>query len=221
MSFDGFSEEGLTLLSALGEGDRAFFHSHKKRVAVEVMDPAKALVDDMAEALRETISTGIVGQAKVNGSISPLNNDLRFNPERSPYKDHLLLRWWEGQDKKTAPTLWLRVSRGGVGFATGRTLSTAVWREAVAGPLGESLAEHLARLGARHDVDVAGAELKRVPKPYTPDHPRSDLLRHKQMFQVRWSEPAPAVMQSAGFVAWCARRLEGCADIHRWLGLNL
>ena len=34
---------------------------------------------------------------------APINNDLRFSPDKSPYKDHLLLRFWEGADKTGKP----------------------------------------------------------------------------------------------------------------------
>lgn len=216
--FEGFSAEGLAMLTRLSQGDRDLFQAHKKRVTAELIDPAKAFVEAMTDALRGSISPHIVGQPKVNGSISPLNNDLRFSPDRAPYKDHLLIRWWEGPDKKTAPTLWVRIREQEVGFAVGVALPTpGPWREAVAGEAGAALAAHLKRLGRGRELDVAGVALKRVPKPHDPEHPRGDLLRHKGMFQARWPEPAPAVVHRADFVRWCQRRFEACADIHRWL----
>ena len=163
----------------------------------------------------------LVGQPKTNGSIAPINNDLRFNPDASPYKDHLLMKWWEGDDKKLAPTLWIRLSEDSVGFASGVMIADVDrWRSAVGEDSGAVLARAIARLEADYDLDVAGQALKKVPKPWPEDHPRAELLKHK-MFQVRAPVPAPASVTSEGFVGWCAHHLEGYADVHRWLVANM
>ncbi|MEQ9321220.1 MAG: DUF2461 domain-containing protein [Polyangiaceae bacterium] len=215
-AFAGFSEEGLALLTELGKRDRAWFQANKKRYDALVADPAKSFVDAMTESLQASISSGIVGQPKTNGSISPINNDLRFAKGKAPYKDHLLIRWWEGSKKKTAPCLWVRVSEESTGFATGRSFDAAVWRKAIDGR-GDELASALKKLGKGRDLDIAGSELKRVPKPYAEDHPHADLLRHKGFFQARWPEPTPASVTKRGYVDWCVKRLERCAEVHRWL----
>ncbi len=90
------------------------------------------------------------------------------------------------------------------------------WRSAVGGDEGAALAEAIASLRQGRELDVAGSALKRVPKPWPEDHPRGDLLRHK-FFQVRWPEPAPKVISTAGFVDHCVDRLLLVADVHRWL----
>jgi uncharacterized protein (TIGR02453 family) len=218
MSFGGFDAEGLQLLTELGTRDRAWFLTNKKRYDQLVAEPAKAFVEAMNDRLQESISPAIVGLPKTNGSISPINNDLRFAKGKAPYKDHLLFRWWEGANKKTAPTLFVRVSESSVGFASGSALDSARWRERVADDAtGGALVNALKKLGQRRELEVAGAELKRVPKPYDAAHPRGDLLRHKGMFQARWPEPAPASITKAAFADWCAKRLMACADVHRWL----
>ena len=55
-------------------------------------------------------SPDIEAQPKNNGSTAPINNDLGFSPDASPYKDHIMLRFWEGTPKKTAPMLMVRIS---------------------------------------------------------------------------------------------------------------
>jgi hypothetical protein len=71
--------------------------------------------------------------------------------------------------------------------------------------------------GVASDVEIAGADLKRVPAPFPADHPGADLLRHKAMFQLRWSEPLPSEVSSPDLVHLCAARLALLADLHRWL----
>ena len=78
------------------------------------------------------------------------------------------------------------------------------------------------RLVDRHEtLEIAGADLKRVPKPYPDDHARSDLLRHNTMIQARWPEPAPVSITSAAFVDHCAERLLTCSPLHHWFLANL
>ena len=222
--FDGFPTEGLAFLTELGSADKAWLDANRTTYQREVVGPTKAFVTTLGERLATTISPTIVAQPKTNGSISPINNDLRFSPDKSPYKDHLLLRFWDGPDKKTAPTLFVRLSAAEVGFATGAMLPDLDrWRELIDDDItGAALADALADLGRGRGqgLDIAGEGYKRVPKPYPADHPRADLLRHKGL-QARWSEPTPSSVTTAGFVDHCAEALEACADIHHWLVSNL
>lgn len=219
--FEGFSPEGLSFLAELGSADKAWFHERRALYERAIAVPAKEFVVDLTERLHASLSPGIVGRPRVNGSISPINNDLRFAPERDPYKDHLLFRFWEGESRRTAPTLFVRVSQATVGFASGVSFASRdSWREAVAADRGAELADAIAALSSSVDLNVVGDELKRVPAPYGADHPRGDLLRHTS-FQVRWSEPTPEVVSDPGFVAFCAERLGRPAAVHHWLVANL
>jgi hypothetical protein len=87
----------------------------------------------VGELLHQTVSPDLVVSPKANGSISPINNDVRFNPEALTYKDHLLFRWWEGPTRRTDPTLFVRLSTDDIGFAVGAApASPDRWRAAVA-----------------------------------------------------------------------------------------
>lgn len=222
-AFTGFPQEGLDFLRTLGGEDKAWFDANRGTYDEAVVGPTKAFVTALGERLAGGFAPGIVAQPKANGSIAPINNDLRFNPDKSPYKDHLLLRFWEGSDKKTSPTLFVRLGADEVGFATGAPiLDIERWRELVADEsTGQDLADALTALGKRRDLDVAGEGYKKVPKPYPEDHPRADLLRCKGGLQARWSEPVPASVSKARFVDHCYKRLEACEPVHRWLLTNL
>lgn len=215
--FAGFEPSAMELLAELGGQDAEWFKANKPAYQELVASPCKAFVGAMGEALQNRISPGIVALPRTNGSIGPINNDLRFSPDKSPYKDHVLFRFWEGADKKTAPTLFVRLSKGGIGFATGAVFGDVTrWREAVASPQGAQLEAALSKLERGTRAEVVGRELKRVPAPYPDDHPRRDLLRHK-LLQLRWEEKPPRLLGKPDFVDWCAKRLERCAPVHRWL----
>ena len=218
MGFQGFSASGLEFLSELGKRDKAWFDGRRKLYQSEIVAPTQAFVSALGEALAERVSDSIVAQPRTNGSIAPINNDVRFAKDKPPYKDHLHLKFWDGKNKKLAPALHVRITEESVGFATGKIFeSVDRWRELVAEDAsGAQLAEALVELGRGRELDVVGQELKRVPKPYEPDHPRADLLRHKWL-EARWPEPAPASIHDSAFVDWCAARLAACAPVHRWL----
>jgi uncharacterized protein (TIGR02453 family) len=220
--FDGFPIAGLDFLRELGDRDKAWFDANRATYQTSVVAPTKTFVEVVGERLAAGFAPAIVAQPKANGSISPINNDVRFSPDKPPYKDHLLLRFWEGADKKTAPTLFIRLSADDVGFATGAALSDlGRWREVIDDDTtGSALADALAALARGRELDVAGEGYKRVPKPYGDDHPRAGLLRHK-MIQARWSEPTPPEVHSAEFVDFCMERFDACAPVHRWLATNL
>ena len=211
-----FPAEARDFLRELPTHDKAWFDANRKAYQSLIAEPAKALVEAVATDLRNELSPAIVGVPRVNGSISPINRDIRFSADKTPYKDHLLFRWWEGEDKKTAPTLFVRLAADEVGFATGVMLpSLDRWRELVdAESTGAPLTSAIAALVAETGADVAGIEYKRVPKPFSAEHPRADLLRCKWL-QVRWMEPFPE--DGSDFAPWCARQLMRCADVHRWL----
>lgn len=221
--FDGFPDGFVPFLDELAEADREWFAANKARYTELVTDPTKAFVVALGQRLQDEIAPGIRAEPKTNGSIGPITNDLRFSPDRNPYKDHVLLRFWEGDDRKTSPTLFVRLGGDGIGYATGAAIpSVDRWRSLIDDrSTGEALADALVVLGRGRELDVDGEGYKRVPKPYAPDHPRADLLRHKMGFQARWLEPLPAELGSASFVDHCAERLGACVDVHRWLVTNL
>ena len=200
--------EFLTELPTLSSDE---FKAMKKRYTSVLADPVKELVTDLLPHLHADVSAGVIGAAKTNGSIAPINNDLRFNPDATPYKDHVMLRFWEGPAKRVAPMLMVHVAPTRVGFASGIVpVDVGIWREAV-DERGEELAAAIDELATATGADVVGEELKRTPKPYDDDHPQAALLRHK-MLQVRWI--LDAVPHEVDLVEFCATELGRTKRLH-------
>ena len=224
-SFDGFSKAGMSFLAELGEQDKPWFDANRAVYDAEVVPAAKAFVLAMGEYLRANVSSAIEAQPKTNGSIGPINNDLRFSPDASPYKDHLMFRFWEGPVKKTSAMLMVRVHpTDGVGFASGMNFANVDgWRTAIGDDTtGAAFARALDAVVSDTKADVVGAGLKKVPKPFDQDHPRGDLLRHKGL-QVRFIQKPPrGLLHKPTFVDdFAGPRLLQLADIHHWLVANL
>lgn len=139
--FTGFPQTGLDFLTTLGTKNKKWFDANRSTYDSDVVPNAKAFVVELGEQLADRVSGGIEYAPKTNGSIAPINNDLRFNPDASPYKDHLMFKFWEGPDKKVAPMLWVQMSPAdGVGFASGIAISKIDrWREASTSTANHSL----------------------------------------------------------------------------------
>lgn len=218
MTFAGFDPDALAMLAELPDLDADEYAARKARLVAGVTQPGLALISEVAEALDADLTVA------ARSSVSPLHRDLRFAPAGAPrYKDHLLLTTWEGADKRTAPTLWIRVDAHRAGFASGIGFTPDLrerWRVAVGGEPGRALADHLDELAADHAAEIAGDQVKKVPAPFDADHPRAELLR-RTGFQVRFVDDLPAAVGTPGFVDWCAERLAALLPIHRWLAVNL
>jgi uncharacterized protein (TIGR02453 family) len=85
--FSGFSPAGLKFLKDLAKNnDRAWFVPRKHIYEAELLHPLQALVADAADALRK---------AKIPIGADPMRStfriyrDIRFSPDKSPYKTNL------------------------------------------------------------------------------------------------------------------------------------
>jgi uncharacterized protein (DUF2461 family) len=57
---------------------------------------------------------------------------------------------------------------------------------------------------------------KKVPRGFSPDHPRADLLKYKGL-TVGEETGVPAVIHTARCLDYVYRRFEKMAGLHRWL----
>jgi uncharacterized protein (TIGR02453 family) len=223
--FTGFGTDGLAVLSDLRSNNtRAFFEANRTAFERDVLEPAKLLVDDLGQRLRATIAPALVADARVDRSIFRLHRDVRFSPDKSPYKTQQAMFLWEGDDKRTSPGFYLAVAGDEVGLGVGLMSIADLdrWRAAIADDVTGSafvsaLGKAAAEQGAMVDLEPV---LKRVPKPYPADHPRERWLRHKG-FRAAINVDLPPEAMTTAFVDWCATRFASFSPLHRWLVDNL
>ena len=86
----------------LGKNNRKeWFEANKPRYEEVVQEPAVRFVRDASTRLKK-ISPHLVGEAKAyGGSISRIYRDIRFSPDKSPYKTHVGIHFWH--DQATTP----------------------------------------------------------------------------------------------------------------------
>jgi uncharacterized protein (TIGR02453 family) len=171
--FAGFQTEALAFYLGLeADNSRTYWTDHKDEWEREVREPMLSLVGALADEF---------GESKL---FRP-NRDIRFSADKSPYKTH------QGAFAATpgGAGYYVEISalglRAGGGFHAQNTAQTARLRAAVdAGPSGaelETLLESLRRKG----FAVLGERVKTTPRGFAADHPRIELLRHKELMLIR------------------------------------
>ncbi|WP_043500258.1 DUF2461 domain-containing protein [Georgenia sp. SUBG003] len=169
--FAGFPPSGPQFYAELEhDNTREFWAANKERWERDVRDPMRALVS----ALEPEFGTAVIFRP---------HRDLRFSPDRSPYKTH------QGAIAGPAPGFGYYVGLDadgltvGGGFRTHSPAETDRFRQAVLSDAGAGLAGIVATLVDQGYV-MEGAALKTRPRGYPADHPRTDLLRRKELMAV-------------------------------------
>ena len=158
-----------------------WFEPRKAEWKRDVEGPAKLLATIMAEEISRL--TGAPHAEKV----FRINRDVRFSKDKSPYKTMLAMLWSTGDADDLAPAFYFGVEpdRTFVGCGTPGFDKDALTRyRAMVDRWGDRLAEEIAAVEARpggHLAAIGPDPLKRVPKPYDPDHPHADLLKRKSL----------------------------------------
>ncbi len=179
-SFAGWPKPALQFFHGLKKNNsKAFFEAHREVYEAQVRQPMEALLAEIERDLGPDLEV----------KIFRLNRDLRFSPDKSPYKEHLGAYLSSG-----ATGLYLQVSDDGLYVAIGSHEMApdqlTRYRDAVAGKEGEKLARIVAAL-RKDGYQVTEPSFKRVPAGYPADHPRGDLLRCKGLMASRNWRPGP------------------------------
>ena len=174
MTFDGFPEQALVFYEGLeADNTKAYWSDHKAVYDRAVKAPLDALLADLAPEF---------GPAKV---FRPYR-DVRFSKDKTPYKTHAAAVV-EGDG-----SLYVQLGADGlyVGGGYWHTAGDQVQRLRTAVDDELSGSGLVGVLDGLAGWEIIGERLKRLPKPYTPDHPRADLLHHKGLAAGLRFEPA-------------------------------
>ena len=200
----GFPEQALVFYEGLeADNTKAYWTDHKQVYDRAVKAPLEALLAELAPEF---------GAAKV---FRPYR-DVRFSKDKTPYKTSAAAV----VEDSSAGTGALYVQLGADGLFVGggswHTESDQVQRlrAAVDDDLSGRRLRHV--LDGLADWEVLGERLLRLPKPYAPDHPRADLLRHKSLAVGLRTEPAPW-LHEPGCAARVAAAWRQVQPLNAWL----
>lgn len=225
--FNGFPPAALDFLAELAvHNDRDWFQARRADYEQALLEPARQLVVELGSELQARVAPGIQADPRVGGSILRLARDTRFAADKTPYKQHLELVFWEGEPpSRGRPCYFLRLEAERVLVAAGMRRMEgdllARYRKAVLDHRsGDALADAIAAATHSRGARLAEPERKRVPRGCDPGHPRAALLRHAGLVALI-EEPLPRSVGSAAFESWVATRMERLAPLERWMTKTL
>lgn len=180
--FAGWPKPALQFFHGLKrDNSKTYFEAHRQVYEEQVRQPMEALLAELEKDL---------GQPDIEVKIFRLNRDLRFSPDKRPYKEHL----GAYLSSPRAGGAYLQISDDGLYVAMGSHEMApdqlTRYRDAVAGKDGEKLARIVGAL-VKDGYQVTEPSFKRVPAGYPADHPRANLLRCKGLMASRNWKPGP------------------------------
>ena len=219
--FNGFPRETSEFFAELiMNNSKAWFDEHRQDYEEHIMTPARAFIVHMGARLR-TISPGIIADPRVNKSLFRINRDTRFSKDKSPYKSHLGLWFWEGEGARMEcsgyyfhlkPPL-LMLAAGMHEFP--KNILDA-YRESVVHPKhGPALAEAIKQVKTQGFL-VGGKHYKKTPRGYDANHENADLLLYNGLY-VAEETPIPPELHSPACLDYCFSRYEQMQPVHTWL----
>jgi len=204
MSFAGFPERSLEFYEGLeADNTKAYWTDHRQVYEQDVRAPMQELLAALEPEF---------GPAKL---FRPYR-DVRFSKDKTPYKTAAAAAI--GDDVQGG--LYVQLSAAGLMLAGGAHSMTTDQarrlRAAIADDRpGRAVTQVLDALRAE-GFSIEGERLKRLPKEFTPEHPRVDLLTMKQLFAVR-RDVAGEWLHTPGAVSEVAAAWRALAPLNGWL----
>jgi len=167
-TFRGFSPKALRFLRDLARNnDRSWFTSRKTTYETELLEPLRALVADATSAMRRArVPLG----ADPRRSSFRIYRDIRFSPDKSPYKTNVAAFLARNGDREAAGGLYVHIQPKNSFLACGfYQLDKELlhrWREAMAAEPARFAATLRALERNALHLSEEHQELKRMPRGF-------------------------------------------------------
>jgi len=221
IAFEGFPKQGLRFFRDLANNNtKEWFTAHKQDYVDYIQTPAQDFVIALGPELRKISPTMQFAPTISRGSIMRIYRDLRFSKDKTPYKTHLGITFWDGNHAKLEnPGYFFHMDSenaylyGGLHMFSKPILQT--FRQAAADDkLGPKIQSAINSVASSKEYTVDGDKYKRVPRGFEPDHPRADLLLYKGIWS-RSPELNAAEITSPALVDICVRHANAMAPLHQ------
>ncbi len=175
----------------------------------------------MGKQLRK-ISPKVNADPRPNRSLFRIHRDTRFSKDKSPYKTHLGIMFWEGSGPRMEcscyyfhlepPEMML-----GVGiYQFPKPLLEAYRHAVVHSKHGPQLAKAIKTINQNGQFTLGGRYYKLTPRGFDPEHENAQYLLHNGL-HVGTTVKIPPELYSAGFIDYCFERYRQMNPLHKWL----
>ncbi len=220
-AFKGFPPQTLDFYGQLRQNNRKeWFDQHRGDFDKYSLEPARAFVEAMGQRL-SLLVPHIHADPRVNQSLFRIYRDTRFSKDKTPFKTHLAIWFWEGRRKRMECSGfyfhlepdWLMAGTGLYAFPKPHLKA---FRQAVGGSQGEALSDIARKLSEQGYSLGAKKMYKRLPQGFDANHPRADLLLHGGLYSYMESKPFKA-LHSDKLLDWCFEHYHAMLPLHHWL----
>jgi len=182
-----FTDRTLKFLRALKRNNRReWFNAHKDEYEAHVRQPMTAMVERLADDLRE-LAPELIASPKA--SLYRIYRDTRFSPNKAPYKTHAAAVFPHKRlPKHEGAGVYFHISPDEVWIGGGMYAPQTAQLVAIR----EHIAANYKRLQAivnapsfRRTIVLEGDRMKRVPRGYPKDHPAAEYLMYRQFIAGR------------------------------------
>jgi uncharacterized protein (TIGR02453 family) len=220
VAFRGFPPELLHFFDRLASDNRReWFQAHRSEYEAYFLEPARQLVIALGELLPR-LGPDIHAEPKVHGSILAITRDTRFSTNKTPYKTHLDLWFWQGDGpSRERPGYFFRLSAQSLILGAGMHAFSAEgalerYRQAV---LDADRGQQLKVAAQVVGLDrIRGRTYKRVPHGLPAGHPRADWLRHSGLY-AELDQPLPSELYTPALPELCFEQFARLAPLQLWL----
>jgi uncharacterized protein (TIGR02453 family) len=224
--FEGFGPEAIRFLGRLERNNRRdWFERHRPVYEREIRDPMRALVEEMDVRLAR-LAPELVGDPK--RSIFRIHRDVRFSPDKSPYKTNAACQFYHcdagrgaGQDAEGAGAgLYFQIAREECFVAGGMWMPARPALDRIREAIADAPEDFEAFLRAptfkrrfrRLDQE---AQLKRMPRGFGETHRAAGWLRYRSFTATRMMTERE--VESPRLPDILARDVAALVPLVRWL----
>jgi uncharacterized protein (TIGR02453 family) len=124
----------------------------------------------------------------IDKSIFRIYRDTRFSSDKTPYKTHIGILFWEGPRKKLEnPNYYVQLNKSSIFVGAGEYRfppdMLGSYRDSVVHPKrGAELKRILDRITVNPSYKIGGLHYKKVPRGYDPGHQNAGLLFHNGLY---------------------------------------
>jgi uncharacterized protein (TIGR02453 family) len=220
--FTGFPKAGVQFLEDLANNnDKVWFNKNRTIYDEQVLQPARLFVMEMGKRL-EKVAPGVIADPRVDQSIFRIYRDIRFSPNKMPFKTHLGIFFWEGSGKKMESSgFYFHLEPPNILLAAGMHIFPDYllrpYRDTVIDPLRSApLLEALKSVQSKKEYLIGDVHYKRVPRGYDADHPNAELLRYNGLYSYI-EIPIPEELFTSQLTDFCFQKFKDMAPLHHWL----
>ena len=222
LKFEGFSKQTVKFFKDLKKNNsKQWFDKNRDTFDKQVMLESQLFIAEMGQKLQK-IAPDIVAIPKTDKSIFRIHRDVRFSKDKSPYKTHLALLFWEGPFKKMEnsgfyfhlePTkLFL-----GVGMHVFPKNLIHTYRESVVHPeYGQSFFKAIQKVEKSGSYKLGWKQFKKTPRGFDENHKNAEYLLYGGI-GYQYEEPVPDVIYTKDAVNYVYEKFKEMSPIHVWL----